>query len=108
MNELYSSGTIRDYTKVSWEYTRNGFIAVSVGTYLNLVSTDDWGTFAYVPDCYGYLEDRDFFVCYDYSSSNRTYAGFQRYSLEALTNYGRSLLNGWEMSEAQKLEYGLS
>ena len=66
---------------------------------------EDWGTFAYVAGCYGYIEDKDYFVCYDYSTGTKAYAGFRRYSHEALMDYGRSILNGWDMSETQRMEY---
>ncbi|MCR4606535.1 MAG: TIR domain-containing protein [Oscillospiraceae bacterium] len=106
-NELYFMNSVSNYTDINWKHSENGFLAVCIDDYLNLISMEDWGTFAYVAGCYGYIEDKDYFVCYDYSTGTKAYAGFRRYSHEALMDYGRSILNGWDMSETQRMEYGL-
>ena len=100
--------SLRDSTEIGWQYTKSGFLALRIGEYLNLISMEDWGVFAYVPTCCGYLEDQDFCICHDYSGGRGGYAGFRRYTLESLIAYGESILGDWEMNEQQRMEYGLS
>ena len=106
-NELYYPYRLSDSTKISWTWSKSGFVGILCESVLNLVSLKDGGVFAYVPGCYGYVDGQDFCVCYDYSGSDKEYGGFRRYSLETLIDYGKSILNGWEMSEAQRMEHGL-
>ena len=105
--ELYYSVVLRSDTVILWSFTDSGFLTVRVDDFLNLVSTDDWETFAYVPYCYGYAEEHDFLFCKDYSGGERCFGGFPRHSLESLIEYGESVLNGWSLSETQRMTYGL-
>ena len=105
--ELYLSSYA--YNKdAKLEYTGRGFLTVSIGNILNLVSMEDWEVFAYVPYCYGYMEEQDLFCCRSYETLDLRTGSFPRYSTRALIEKGVSLLNGWELSENQKLDYGLS
>ena len=96
-------------SKIEWNFTENGFLALNMEKLMNLISMEDWGVCAYVVNCIGYLEDSDFFCCQNYQDSAYTFAlgGFHHYSEEELIAMGKEILNGWELSENQKLRYGL-
>ena len=105
--ELFLSSIPGQYTKIDWNYSDTGFLALRLDTLVNLISLEDWTAYDYVLSCYGYLEDQDVFVCYDYSGSEKTFGVFPRRSLESLTEYGKTILNGWELSDMQKKQYGI-
>ena len=103
--ELYAAGSLA-YLDYSWTFTDRGFLAVGVGTYMNLVILEDWETFAYVPSCWGYLKEADCFCCL--AGSNRDRVGlFPRYTLPELLSYAETVLNGWDLSPAQRQRYGI-
>lgn len=104
--ELYYSGLYED-SVIAWDFTAGDILAVSVDRYANLISTEDWGTFAYVPWCFGYQSAGDRFLCYELSDTYH-FGVFPRHSAESLVDYGREILNGWELSETQKMQYGLA
>lgn len=93
---------------IELHFTSRGFLAANVGSILNLISTEDWEVFAYVPYCCGYLEEEDVFCCSCYGGSGQRFGSFPRYTTQALIEAGKDILNGWELSENQKLEYGLA
>ena len=97
-----------DSSMIEWNYTDNGFLALNMEKLLNLISMEDWGVCAYVESCIGYFEDSDFFCCRSYQGSDFALGGFHRYSEEELITLGKEILNGWELSEHQKLHYGLA
>lgn len=106
-NELARYHSLMDASGISFRYTDSGFLALRVDSYMNLINMEDWGVFAYVPGCFAYLEDRDFFICYDYHGADRVYTGIRRYTPDTLIAYGQSILNGWELSDSQRMRYGL-
>ncbi len=106
-SELVFYGTLRDYTALKFSYTKSGFLALQVDTFLNMISMEDWGVFAYVPGHCAYLEDHDVFVCRGYSGGTFGYSYIPRYTVDSLISYGQSVLNGWEMSQSQRMQYGL-
>ena len=106
-SSIYTSGsiTMEDFR---WQETSEGFIILFVNNYADLISMDDWGVFAYVPQCYGYMESQDFFPCYRLTDSlDYEYGGFPRHSVDSLIVYGKTLLNGWEMPDELKMLYGI-
>ena len=64
--------------------------------------------FAYVKNCYGYMEEQDRFCCRSIENTGLSVGSFPRYSTQDLIAAGEEILNGWELSENQKLEYGLT
>lgn len=100
------SQNVYSTTDVEWgEY--GDMLTVNVDQRMNLISKSDWDIFAYVPRCYGYLEDQDIFICQQYEGSVDVYGSFPRHTAESLIEYGKSLLKGWELSEEDKKLYGL-
>ena len=106
-SSLVYSYVLDDMSEISFRYTDSGFLALRLESYMDLISTEDWGVFAYVPQCRAYLEDFDSFICYGYSQNDLVFSCIRRYSLDSLISRGRSLLNGWEMSDSQRMRYGL-
>lgn len=72
-----------------------------------LISESDWDIFAVVPDCTVYLPSEDFFVLIPSDFSNCESGGFKRHTVESLTEYGREILGDWELSETQRMQYGI-
>jgi len=107
MTELFSYSR-HDSSKIEWNFTDNGFLALNMEKLMNLISMEDWGVCAYAVNCVGYLEDSDFFYCQTYQNSGFGLGGFHRYSEKELIAIGEEILNGWELSENQKLHYGLA
>lgn len=106
-SSLYSS-YIGDSTEFAWSFPDKDFFCLQIDTYMDLIHYEDWTAFAYISSCYGYMEAEDQFCCYDYDAeSNRYYGAFARYDLPSLLQYGRDTLRGWQLSDAQRLRYGL-
>lgn len=61
----------------------------------------------YIPCCYGYMEQEDQFCCYDSTADGYRYGAFPRHDLAFLLAYGQETLHGWQLSEKQRMRYGL-
>ncbi|MBR2844836.1 MAG: TIR domain-containing protein [Solobacterium sp.] len=100
------SQNVYSSNEVVWrEY--GDMLAVIVDHRMSLINEGDWGIFAYIPQCFGYLEDQDIFICRQYESSVNVFGSFPRHTTESLIEYGKSLLKGWELSPESKVLYGL-
>jgi hypothetical protein len=104
VSEYQSEGSVYKY-ETYWIDTDEGFIMLVAGDGMNLISTDDYEVFTYVPGGFQYVEDKDFFVCG--TAYRDDIYGFMRRSLETLIEYGREKLNGWDLSDEERMEYGL-
>ena len=72
-----------------------------------LISESDWDISAVVPRCTAYLPSGDFFVLIPSDFENCESGGFKRHTIESLTEYGREILGEWELSETQRMQYGI-
>ncbi|MBQ6488222.1 MAG: TIR domain-containing protein [Solobacterium sp.] len=96
------------YSTNDFEWNEYGdILAVNVDHRMNLINKGDWAIFAYVPNCFGYLEDQDIFIVRQYENSVNVFGSFPRHTTESLIEYGKSLLKGWELSPESKVLYGL-
>lgn len=97
-----------DPAEVSWTETDKGFLILQIrDEYAFLISEDDWGIFAGIRDSTIYLSSEDLFVLIPSFLSNYECVGFKRHTTESLIEFGRELLGDWELSEAQKMRYGI-
>ncbi len=105
-NSIPLSQNVYRTNEFEWnEY--DDILAVNADHRMNLINKDDWAIFAYVPKCFGYLEDQDIFICRQYENSVNIIGSFPRHTTESLIEYGKSLLKGWELSPESKVLYGL-
>ena len=96
------------YSTNSFEWREFGdMLAVNADHRMSLINEGDWAIFAYVPNCFGYLEEQDIFIIRQYENSINVFGSFPRHTTESLIEYGKSLLKGWELSEESKVLYGL-
>lgn len=103
---LYCSN-VQEYTDFEWTFPDRDFFCLKVDMYMNLVYYEDWTAFAYIPCCYGYMEQEDQFCCYDSTADGYRYGAFPRHDLAFLLAYGQETLHGWQLSEKQRMRYGL-
>lgn len=102
------SGTVRSASDIEWTFPNRDFFCLNIKNCMNLIHYEDWTVYAYVPECYHYLEDEDLFCCFDYDDrSVKCYGAFPNYDLEMLLKCGREALNGWQLSETARKRYGL-
>ncbi|MBR3343690.1 MAG: hypothetical protein IKG34_05785, partial [Solobacterium sp.] len=105
-NSITLSQSVYGSNEIKWsEY--GDMLTVNADHRMSLINKSDWGIFAYVPSCYGYLEDQDIFICMPLDNSAYEFGSFPRHTTESLIEYGKSLLKGWELSPESKVQYGL-
>lgn len=102
--ELYYDSFLDTY---AWNFTDNGQLFLSVNSCMNLISTENWGVYAYVPHCLGYIADADSFCIYDYVSNGYSIGCARRYTTEALIQKGYEILGDFDLEEEQKKLYGI-
>ena len=74
----------------------------------NVIETESWVEQAYIENCLGHHRLTDRFFTYSYKDSEECEVGyFRHYSLDDLIKKARDFLQGTEMSEATKTEYGI-
>ena len=105
---VYRSGNLYTGDIFLWQFPDKDFCVLTADKYLNFISLRDWAVFAYVPNCFGYIEETETLPCYSYISQDRGYGTFRRYTTEELQKYAQTILNGWELSPEQRLKYGLN
>lgn len=101
---LKSDNSVSLYDDILWQDINKDFFCLNVGEVMHLISKEDYEVCSYIPDCYGYMGKDDFFLCREGSYD---FGGFPRHTTESLIEYGKEILNGWELSSEQKYEYGL-
>ena len=87
-----------------WQDTDKDFFCLNVGDCMHLIDKKEYDVLDVMSYCYGYMEKEDFFLCREGSYD---FGGFPRHTTESLIEYGKEILNGWELSSEQKYEYGL-
>ena len=83
-------------------------IYISEEELTNVIETESWVEQAYIENCLGHHRLTDRFFTYSYKDSEECEVGyFRHYSLDDLIKKARDFLQGTEMSEATKTEYGI-
>lgn len=97
------------FQHVSWAGTDKGFTLMMIENDCTfLISEDDWVISALIPNCTAYLPSEDLFVFIpDRFINGNKAGGFKRHTAETLKEYGREILGEWELSETQKMQYGI-
>ncbi|MBO4863648.1 MAG: TIR domain-containing protein [Eubacterium sp.] len=76
---------------------------------LTAIDTESWVPYFVVEACFGYHKGTDRFITYGRLDSDKYAIGyFQKYSTEELKEKARAILNGAELSDEQKSQYGIS
>ncbi|MBQ3375314.1 MAG: toll/interleukin-1 receptor domain-containing protein [Erysipelotrichaceae bacterium] len=101
---LHSIDNISIYEDIMWQDTDKDFFCLNVGDCMHLIDKKEYDVLDVMSYCYGYMEKEDFFLCREGSYD---FGGFPRHTTESLIEYGKEILNGWELSSEQKYEYGL-
>ena len=90
---------------IRWYDPGDGYLALDCDGDCTLIRLQDWSAFSCIQNCCGYQPKRGFVMCQSLSTGE--YGGFYRYSTDDLIAFGRSILNGWEMPQAERRQYGL-
>ena len=73
------------------------------------IDTNSWVPYCTVEACFGYHKDTDRFITYGkLSDDNYAIGYFQRYTTEELKEKARTILNGAELSDELRSQYGIS
>ncbi len=76
---------------------------------LNVVDTDTWVETAYIRDCLMHHMDSDRFITCESMKMEEIRIGyFEHYTMEDLIRKGKEVLQGLELSDEQKSNYGIS
>lgn len=83
-------------------------IYISQGSITNMIETKSWVEQAYIENCFGHHRLTDRIFTYSYIDSRECEVGyFRHYTLDELMQKARDILQGTEMSEDTKTEYGI-
>ena len=75
---------------------------------MNVIDLDSWNLITYLTTALAYHENTDTFLVYSYSTIKEVTVGyFKHYTVEELIQKGRDMLQGQEMSEELKNDYGI-
>lgn len=88
---------------VFWEQTEDGDLILGLFGAGNIIDCEAWGVKAFVPYLQAYHRETDSFFC----TYNGSLGAFKRVSLTELLEKARTELNGFELSQEQKNNYGL-
>ena len=100
---LISGSKAPDATDLAWYTTPDGDLVLNAFGLGNIIDCDSWKCMGYVPDFVLYDPDENMFLC---SADNR-FTAYPRYTLAQLLALAQTQLNGFQLSEEQKLAFGL-
>lgn len=95
--------------EIQWTRTADGDLVVEILDAGNLIDTENWQLKAWIPQCVTYYKAGDQFLTY--GSNDKVEDGFgfyPRYSLEDIKAMAAEELKGFELSQEQKEQYGIS
>ncbi len=86
----------------------NATMLIQTDELTSIVDTSSWIETGYVESCLGYSERTDCFYTYSYITSSETHIGyFKRYNVDQLISKAKDILQGSELSDELKTQYGL-
>ncbi len=89
-------------------HDESGMLYITRKGSLSIVETDRWIEYAFIESCLGYAKESDRFITMSYESEEKYKMGyFKHYTLEDLKAKAEKILQGEEMSEEMKRQYGL-
>ena len=89
-------------------HDESGMLYITRKGSLSIVETDRWIEYAFIESCLGYAKESDRFITMSYESEEKYKMGyFKHYTLEDLKAKAAKILQGEEMSEEMKRQYGL-
>ena len=99
-----------DPGKITWTELTDGDIFVNVYQSGNLIDTGNWDVRGWVPNCLTYDAEADRFVTLgtDPDTGERRFGMYGRYTLEQLKAMAQKALNGYELTQEQMEQYGIS
>lgn len=96
-----------DPSQISWSFTEDGSLLLNIFGMGNLIDCGSWQLRAEIGHCYGYFP-RWNGVAVTKTENNMTTVGlFPLYSTEEIMDMARDSLNGFELTQAQRMAYGL-
>ena len=94
------------YETVTWSFTADGDLLLSIDGAGNLVDCDTWKSRMFIEYCYAYCAENNVLICKDMLES-KGLCLFPLYSAEDIITMAREALNGAELTDAQRAYYGL-
>ncbi|MBP5260999.1 MAG: TIR domain-containing protein [Clostridiales bacterium] len=81
---------------------------IQMGQLTDIVDLESWIEFAYIENSFGHHAPTDRFYTFTYKSSSQYHIGyFRHYTLEDLVNKAETILQGPQMPETMRSQYGL-
>lgn len=109
-NYIAETGIIGESTPVECKLTpvEEDKLALLVGKQLTLIDMHFFQAYTTVENCLNYTALEDCFFVLDYQIDNTVIGCFDAYSLQELMQRAKEQLNGLELTQEQKIQYGLS
>ena len=95
-----------DYETVTWNFTADGNLLLSIDGAGNLVDCETWKGRMFVDYCYVYYAAENVLMCKDAQETGGM-CTFPLYSMEDIMAMAQEALNGAELTDAQRTYYGL-
>ncbi len=92
-----------------FEYDKkNHLLYIQIGQLTDVIDTKSWYEITNLNYCLGHHGPTDHFMSYSYNSKTKFHLGyFKHYTVDELMEKGKKFLNGLEMTDEEKSEYGL-
>lgn len=88
---------------IKWDFTGDGELVLGVFGLGNIIDCEEWGSRAYIPSYYGFDHRGNRILCY----SDYKLGYFPRYTTEEVTAIAVDQLNGYQLPEEVKNNYGI-
>lgn len=103
-NTFFSNiGYSKDRREINWTFTNDGDLLLNCLGAGNLIDTDQWQKKAYVPYLSAYCSDTNKLIC----RTDYQLVAYQCRSLQRQIQLAIEALNGYELSEEEKIFYGI-
>lgn len=95
--------------EIRWTRTDDGDLVLEIFKSGNLIDTENWQLKAWIPQCVTYYEAGDQFLTFGSNEMlEEGYGFYPRYSLSDIKAMATEELKGFELSQEQKEQYGIS
>ena len=111
--EMLGRSSISYYNNFSFDAEfefddEKGFVYIHIGEMIDVIETETWIETAAVENCVGHSTASDRFISFNYKGGSDLELGyFKHYSLDDLIAKAKAMLEGTEMSEDMKSQYGI-
>lgn len=95
--------SVYDPPSVTWDFTDNNRLVLTALDVANVIDCEHWALCNAVTDCIAYRTEDNSFLCH----TDDTICGFPSYTLSELLQLANEQLKNFQLTQAQKIAYGI-